>query len=110
MITRWTTASVINAGDGWHQHPTQALLDCYTIRQQRGSLEGLRIAIVGDVKHSRVARSDVLAFTHALAKAHAEVTHRVLERIAQRIAAMPVATLAARPPAMAATAAGAADA
>jgi aspartate carbamoyltransferase catalytic subunit len=56
-------AAVINAGDGWHEHPTQALLDCYTIRQRLGGLDGLRIAIVGDVKHSRVARSDVLAYT-----------------------------------------------
>ena len=63
QVAGWTEASVINAGDGWHEHPTQALLDCYTIRQQRGALEGLRIAIVGDVKHSRVARSGVLAFT-----------------------------------------------
>ena len=63
QVARWVDASVINAGDGWHEHPTQALLDCYTIRQQRGSLAGLRIAIVGDVKHSRVARSNVLAFT-----------------------------------------------
>ena len=55
--------SVINGGDGWHEHPTQALLDCYTIRQHLGGLDGLRIAIVGDVKHSRVARSDVLAYT-----------------------------------------------
>jgi aspartate carbamoyltransferase catalytic subunit len=55
--------SVINGGDGWHEHPTQALLDCYTIRQHLGSLDGLRIAIVGDIKHSRVARSDVLAYT-----------------------------------------------
>ncbi|MEO7429908.1 MAG: aspartate carbamoyltransferase catalytic subunit [Acidimicrobiales bacterium] len=55
--------SVVNAGDGWHEHPTQALLDCYTIREARGSLEGLRIGIIGDVKHSRVARSNVLAFT-----------------------------------------------
>ncbi len=46
-----------------HEHPTQALLDCYTIRGRRGSLVGLRIAVVGDVKHSRVARSNVLAFT-----------------------------------------------
>jgi aspartate carbamoyltransferase catalytic subunit len=59
----WAGCSVINAGDGWHEHPTQALLDCYTIRRARGSLSGLRIAIVGDVKHSRVARSNVLAFT-----------------------------------------------
>jgi aspartate carbamoyltransferase catalytic subunit len=63
QVARWVDASVINAGDGWHEHPTQALLDCYTIRQQRGSLAGLRIAIVGDVKHSRVARSNVLAFS-----------------------------------------------
>jgi aspartate carbamoyltransferase catalytic subunit len=64
QVANWTEgASVINAGDGWHEHPTQALLDCYTIRQQRGSLDGLRIAIVGDIRHSRVARSDVLAFT-----------------------------------------------
>src|SRR3954447_18960831 len=63
QVARWTDACVINAGDGWHEHPTQALLDCYTIRERRGTLEGLRIAIVGDVKHSRVARSNVLAFS-----------------------------------------------
>ncbi len=63
QVARWADASVVNAGDGWHEHPTQALLDCYTIRQHLGSCEGLRIAIVGDIKHSRVARSDVLAFT-----------------------------------------------
>ena len=63
QVASWIGASVINAGDGWHEHPTQALLDCYTIRRRRGTLEGLRIAIVGDVKHSRVARSNVLAFT-----------------------------------------------
>lgn len=65
MITRWTSASVINAGDGWHQHPTQALLDCYTIRaalNRRDGFDGLRIAIVGDIRHSRVARSNVQAF------------------------------------------------
>jgi aspartate carbamoyltransferase catalytic subunit len=63
QITRWTTASVVNAGDGWHEHPTQALLDAYTIRAHRGSLDGMRVAIVGDIKHSRVARSNVAAFT-----------------------------------------------
>jgi len=62
-IASWVEASVINAGDGWHEHPTQALLDCYTIRERLGSLHGRRIAIIGDIKHSRVARSDVLAFT-----------------------------------------------
>src|SRR3954471_17675194 len=63
QISQWVHASVINAGDGWHEHPTQALLDCYTIRERLGSLQDRHIAIVGDVKHSRVARSDVLAFT-----------------------------------------------
>ena len=63
QIARWSDAAIINAGDGWHEHPTQALLDCYTIRSHLGGLEGRRIAIVGDIKHSRVARSDVLAFT-----------------------------------------------
>ncbi len=63
QVASWVGCSVVNAGDGWHEHPTQALLDCYTIRGRRGSLEGLRIAVVGDVKHSRVARSGVLAFT-----------------------------------------------
>jgi aspartate carbamoyltransferase catalytic subunit len=63
QVASWVDASVINAGDGWHEHPTQALLDCYTVRSRRGSIGGLRVAIVGDVKHSRVARSNVLAFT-----------------------------------------------
>ena len=63
QVARWGTSAVINAGDGWHEHPTQALLDCYTIRTHLGSLEGRHIAIVGDIKHSRVARSNVMAFT-----------------------------------------------
>jgi aspartate carbamoyltransferase catalytic subunit len=63
QVASWADASVINAGDGWHEHPTQALLDCYTVRSNRGSIGGLRVAIVGDIKHSRVARSNVLAFT-----------------------------------------------
>jgi aspartate carbamoyltransferase catalytic subunit len=63
QIAGWASSAVINGGDGWHEHPTQALLDCYTIRQRLGGLEGKSVAIVGDVKHSRVARSDVLAFT-----------------------------------------------
>jgi aspartate carbamoyltransferase catalytic subunit len=63
QIAQWVSASVVNAGDGWHEHPTQALLDCYTLRSHLGDIDGRRIAIVGDVKHSRVARSDVWAFT-----------------------------------------------
>ncbi|MGH2786160.1 MAG: aspartate carbamoyltransferase catalytic subunit [Actinomycetota bacterium] len=59
-LAEWVSASVINAGDGMHEHPTQALLDLFTIRQHFPSFDGLRVAIVGDVVHSRVARSDVL--------------------------------------------------
>lgn len=54
-------AAIINAGDGAHEHPTQALLDLFTIRERLGRLEGLRVAIVGDISHSRVARSNILA-------------------------------------------------
>jgi aspartate carbamoyltransferase catalytic subunit len=69
-LTRWVHGSVLNAGDGTHEHPTQALLDLYTVREKLGRFEGVRVAIVGDVLHSRVARS--LSF--ALAKVGADVT------------------------------------
>ena len=59
QISRLVEASVVNAGDGSHEHPTQALLDIFTIRQHHESLEGLKVAIVGDVSHSRVARSNI---------------------------------------------------
>lgn len=62
-LARGVKSSVINAGDGWHEHPTQALLDLYTIRQRGLAFEGLRVAIVGDVSHSRVARSNIYALT-----------------------------------------------
>ncbi|HET6448611.1 MAG TPA: aspartate carbamoyltransferase catalytic subunit [Conexibacter sp.] len=62
LVARWTDAAVVNAGDGKHEHPTQALLDVYTLRRRLGGLDGKRIWIVGDVLHSRVARSDILAF------------------------------------------------
>jgi aspartate carbamoyltransferase catalytic subunit len=68
QLTRWLDCSVVNAGDGWHEHPTQALLDTYTLRQRWGSLDGRHIAIVGDIKHSRVAGSNVFAFTTLGAK------------------------------------------
>ncbi|HEU4971720.1 MAG TPA: aspartate carbamoyltransferase catalytic subunit [Gaiellaceae bacterium] len=61
LVARLTDAHVVNAGDGKHQHPTQALLDLYTIREAIGRLDGVRVAIVGDVLHSRVARSLVQA-------------------------------------------------
>ncbi|MEG3586163.1 MAG: aspartate carbamoyltransferase catalytic subunit [Actinomycetota bacterium] len=62
LLPKWTDASIINAGDGAHEHPTQSLLDCYTIKKQLGDIEGKKIVIAGDIKHSRVARSNVLAF------------------------------------------------
>src|SRR6266545_3919272 len=62
-LSRWVAASVLNAGDGTHEHPTQALLDLFTIREHFPSFEGQRIAIVGDVRHSRVARSLTFAMT-----------------------------------------------
>jgi len=62
-IAGWVDASVVNAGDGWHEHPTQALLDTYTLHRHLGGLDGAHIAIIGDIKHSRVARSDIWAFT-----------------------------------------------
>ncbi len=62
LVARWTEASVINAGDGKHEHPTQALLDVFALRQRLGSVDGLSVWIVGDVLHSRVARSNILAF------------------------------------------------
>jgi aspartate carbamoyltransferase catalytic subunit len=63
QVARWADVSVVNAGDGWHEHPTQALLDCYTVRVELGRpFDDLHVGIVGDIKHSRVARSNVLAF------------------------------------------------
>ncbi|GAA1414662.1 aspartate carbamoyltransferase catalytic subunit [Catellatospora coxensis] len=59
-LANWVSGSVLNAGDGTHEHPTQALLDAYTIRSRMGRIDGLHVAIVGDVLHSRVARSNVL--------------------------------------------------
>jgi aspartate carbamoyltransferase catalytic subunit len=68
LVAGWTTASVVNAGDGKHEHPTQALLDVYTLRERLGSLDGANIWIVGDITHSRVARSCILAFQKMGAK------------------------------------------
>jgi len=62
LVAGWTGAAVVNAGDGKREHPSQALLDVYTLRRRLGSLDGRRIWIVGDVLHSRVARSNLIAF------------------------------------------------
>lgn len=70
LLSTYTNASVVNAGDGMNEHPTQALLDLMTMRENFGKIDGLKVAIVGDIKHSRVARSDI----YALNKLGANVT------------------------------------
>ena len=63
LLSRVCRARIVNAGDGTHEHPTQALLDAYTIRERKGRLEGLKVAIIGDLAHSRVLRSNLLLLT-----------------------------------------------
>jgi len=63
MLARAIKTSVINAGDGMHAHPTQALLDMMTVKECKGTVSGLKISIIGDISHSRVARSDIIGFT-----------------------------------------------
>jgi aspartate carbamoyltransferase catalytic subunit len=63
LAARYSQAGIINAGDGWHAHPTQALLDLYTIRQHKGEFSGLKAVIVGDIRHSRVAHSNIWGMT-----------------------------------------------
>lgn len=63
MLSRAVNVSVINAGDGWHEHPTQALLDLFTIKEKLGKIEGLNVSIIGDIAHSRVARSNIWGLT-----------------------------------------------
>jgi len=63
MLARSLEISVINAGDGWHEHPTQALLDIFTLKEKLGKIKGLNVAIVGDIAHSRVARSNIWGLT-----------------------------------------------
>jgi aspartate carbamoyltransferase catalytic subunit len=62
LVSRWCSAAIVNAGDGKHEHPTQALLDVYTLSERLGPIDGCSIWIVGDVAHSRVARSNIIAF------------------------------------------------
>jgi len=68
MLSRHMDISVVNAGDGWHEHPTQALLDIFTLKEKLGKIEGLNVAIVGDIAHSRVARSNIWGLTKLGAK------------------------------------------
>lgn len=68
MLARHVDISVVNAGDGWHEHPTQALLDIFTLKEKLGRIEGLKVSIVGDIAHSRVARSNIWGLTKLGAK------------------------------------------
>lgn len=70
LLARLMRIPVINAGDGAHEHPTQALLDLFTVREKKGQIAGLRVAIVGDILHSRVARSNIYGFTKMGAEVH----------------------------------------
>ncbi|MBN2453230.1 MAG: aspartate carbamoyltransferase catalytic subunit [Candidatus Omnitrophica bacterium] len=68
ILARSVSSSVVNAGDGWHEHPTQALLDMFTLKEKLGKIEGLKVSIIGDIAHSRVARSNMWGFTKLGAK------------------------------------------
>ena len=68
FLSKHVNASVVNAGDGTHEHPTQGLLDMFTIKEKKGRIEGLKVAIIGDIYHSRVARSDIWGLTKLGAK------------------------------------------
>jgi len=68
MLARHVNINVVNAGDGWHEHPTQALLDIFTLKEKLGRIEGLNVSIVGDIAHSRVARSNIWGLTKLGAK------------------------------------------
>jgi aspartate carbamoyltransferase catalytic subunit len=68
ILARNLNISVVNAGDGWHEHPTQALLDIFTLKEKLGRIDGLKVSIVGDIAHSRVARSNIWGLTKLGAK------------------------------------------
>lgn len=68
MLAKHLNISVVNAGDGWHEHPTQALLDMFTLKEKLGKLDGIKVSIVGDIAHSRVARSNIWGLTKLGAK------------------------------------------
>ena len=68
ILARAVKSSIVNAGDGWHEHPTQALLDMFTLKSKLGHIDGLNVSIIGDIAHSRVARSNIWALTKLGAK------------------------------------------
>ena len=76
LLARKVDCSVVNAGDGAHEHPTQALLDALTIRRNKGRIEGLTVAICGDILHSRVARSNILLLSRSARACASSVPRR----------------------------------
>jgi aspartate carbamoyltransferase catalytic subunit len=97
FLARHVKARVINAGDGQHEHPTQALLDLYTIREKKGRIAGLKVAIVGDIRHSRVARSNIWGLTKLGAEVRLVAPRTLLpvevERMGARVVTDPEAGL-----------------
>jgi aspartate carbamoyltransferase catalytic subunit len=89
FLARFLKASVINAGDGAHEHPTQALLDAFTIREKKGRIEGLNVTILGDILYSRVARSNIWALTklgaHVTLCGPSTLVPRVFEQLGCRV-------------------------
>jgi len=86
-LARHLKARVVNAGDGFHEHPTQALLDMYTIREKKGRIAGLKVAIVGDIAHSRVARSNIWGLTKLGAQVRVIAPHTLLPPGIERLGA-----------------------
>jgi len=86
-LARFVQSSVINAGDGWHEHPTQALLDLYTIKEKKKKLEDSAIVIVGDVAHSRVARSNIAVLTKLGAEVRVVAPPTMLPLFVERLGA-----------------------
>jgi aspartate carbamoyltransferase catalytic subunit len=95
LIAQHVNAAVINAGDGTHEHPTQALLDCLTIRQHKGRIAGLEVAICGDISHSRVARSNILALSRLGARVRVGGPQTMLPRGIEEMGARAFARLEA---------------
>jgi len=89
FLARFLNASVVNAGDGAHEHPTQALLDAFTIREKKGRIEGLKVTILGDILYSRVARSNIWALTklgaHVTLGGPSTLVPRVFEKMGCRV-------------------------
>ncbi|MCG9967614.1 aspartate carbamoyltransferase catalytic subunit [Pelotomaculum terephthalicicum JT] len=93
MLARTIGAPVINAGDGAHEHPSQALLDLFTVREKKGRLEGLKVAIIGDILHSRVARSDIWGFTKMGAEVRLSGPATLLPQETERMGAITCASI-----------------